>query len=118
MIVGYSASAVRIYMPISVALSRARLSELSLRAWENLRYFQQGPRKEDNRICNLYPYPNSRRRYPWYFFVHFFGGSTGAVYYWTIMCGARHSITTVAKSVNNVKMNRHSLDRTREKFKH
>lgn len=49
-------------------------------------------------------------------FVHFFGGSTGAVYYWTIMCGARHSITTVAKTVNNVKMNRQSLDFTEYKF--
>jgi len=48
-------------------------------------------------------------------FVYFFG-STGAVYYWTIMCGARHSITTVAKTVNNVKMNRQSLDFIGEKF--
>lgn len=48
------------------------------------------------------------------FFVLFFG-STGAVYYWTIICGARHSITTVAKTVNNVKMNRQSLDFTRER---
>jgi len=48
----------------------------------------------------------------------YFFGSTGAVYYWTIMCGARHSITTVAKTVNNVKTNRQSLDFTEKKFEY
>lgn len=65
-------------------------------------------RKEGYKL-SVYKMENILNVYLWHFLCIFSVTWPGQSIYWTIMCGARHNMTIVARTVNNVNVYRQSL---------